>query len=352
MFPQLVLVCLSLLCTTFFYSTTLAASKKKGRDDIVLEERLNDENFQKWLKEFKPVARKEADITSEEFDRFFKGVKFNPKVVRLDRNQPEFKMSWKTYKGIILGKNKSRVKGGAKALMDPEILKQVTAVEKKYGVPKKYIIALWGVESNFGALVGGYNVVEALATLVFEGRRKKFFTTELVATLKALKSGDITPEKALGSWAGAMGQCQFMPTTYQGYAQDWDGDGKRDIWGNRGDVFASIANLIKSNGWQGSVWGVPVGFVELVDKKHQGVKVQKTLAEWQEMGVRRVNNLHFRNLKLKASLVCYDDCREAYLVFNNYRAVMKWNNSNFFATAVGLLGDAIEAEWRKMKKKG
>jgi membrane-bound lytic murein transglycosylase B len=217
-------------------------------------------------------------------------------------------------------------------------------VSQRYGVQPQFIVALWGIESDFGQQTGGFSVVAALATLAYDGRRAAFFRRELLDALKILDRGDITPAAMKGSWAGAMGQSQFMPSSFLRYAVDFNGDGRRDIWSDGPDLFASIANYLRSVGWHaGETWGraivLPPGF----DMRQAGLERLKPVVEWAALGVRRTDGLPLdSNDPPAAVLLPGGETGPAFLVYDNFRVILRWNRSNYFATAVGLLADRIE----------
>jgi len=163
-------------------------------------------------------------------------------------------------------------------------------VAQKYGVQARFIVAFWGIETDFGRITGGFPLVPALATLAYDGRRSAYFRKELLNALEILDGGHIAPKDMVGSWAGAMGQCQFMPSSFLNFAVDGDGDGRKDIWTNRKDVFASAANYLSRSGWKGDqTWGRQVRLPDGFDAKLADLDVRKTLAEWQGLGVRRLD---------------------------------------------------------------
>lgn len=187
-------------------------------------------------------------------------------------------------------------------------------------------------------------MVDALSTLAYDGRRSKYFRTELMNALKILNEGHITPEDMKGSWAGAMGQSQFMPSSFLNFAEDFDGDGHKDIWGTQADVFASAANYLARSGWDDSMtWGREVSIPKGLDTKSLAtLKVRKPLSAWQSLGVRQLDGSNLPGRDLSASLVMPDGkTGRAYLVYKNFRTIMKWNRSTYFALAVGRLADGI-----------
>ena len=287
-------------------------------------------------------------------DESFANVTFHKRAVKADRNQPEKVETLDTYLPKRLPKWK--VKRARDMYKKHQVLLEKVAAE--YGVQARFIVALWGLETNFGKIMGNYNVISALSTLAYEGRREVFFKKQLWAALKILKEGHIDITNMKGSWAGAMGQNQFMPTSFVAYAVDGDGDGKKDIWGNQADVFSSMANYLKKEGWNDELtWGrqvkLPDGFdTALAIPKNTGgrknwlkawAKTEKTLAQWQELGVRRTDGTNLPKVDIKAALVFPDDANgRAYLAYNNYKSLMHWNLSYYFVSSVGHLSDHIK----------
>jgi membrane-bound lytic murein transglycosylase B len=199
------------------------------------------------------------------------------------------------------------------------------------------------MESDFGRITGNYMVVSSLATLAYDGRRGPYFRSELISALRILDQGNVGVGAMTGSWAGAMGQCQFMPSTFLRYAVDYDGDGRRDIWGDRADVLGSIANFLAHLGWRnGESWGrrvlLPAGF----DSRWTGLGVRRPTGEWSRMGVKSLNAGPLGAREIEASLVMPDGAGgPALLVYDNFRTIMRWNKSTYFAAAVGYLADAM-----------
>ncbi len=265
-----------------------------------------DAGFQAWLQGVRREALGQG-IDAGTLDRAFRGVEPIPRVLELDRSQPEFKLSWQEYLERVV--SEERVARGRENLRANAAL--LSRISDSYGVPSNVIVALWGIESNYGTRMGTFLVVGALATLAYNGRRPKYFRAELMAALKILAQGHITPERMLGSWAGAMGQCQFMPTSFLALAVDGDGDGKRDIWGTKADVFASAANYLRKSGWQASQrWGE-----EVTGQSSAGAGGRLVTPEG--AGGR------------------------TYRVTSNFNAIRRWNPSDFFALAVGILSDRV-----------
>ena len=216
-------------------------------------------------------------------------------------------------------------------------------IGQQYDVQPRFIVALWGIETNYGKNTGGYRIVNALATLAFDGRRSQYFRTELFNAFRILQEGHISPELMKGSWAGAMGQCQFMPSSFLRLAVDYDGDGRKDIWKTAADVFASAANYLSQSGWRGSqTWGRQVQLPGSFNNTDASLKIKKSLTSWQKIGVRRLNGRSLPLVDIQGSVVLPDGKGgPAYLVYENFRVIMKWNRSTYFATSVGLLADAL-----------
>src|SRR5215212_9270261 len=218
-------------------------------------------------------------------DVAFRSVQFLPRVVELDRKQPERKFTFAEYLAKVV--TQQRLDDARQKLVENGTLLQ--HVWQRFQVQPRFFVALWGVESDFGRTMGSYSVPAALATLAFEGRRGPMFRAELIAALKILDQGNVRTDSMVGSWAGAMGQCQFMPSTFLSYAVDFDGDGRRDIWNNRTDVLGSIANYLARLGWRGNEsWGREVVVPSNFDTRLVGLDNRRPVAEWLRMGVRPV----------------------------------------------------------------
>jgi membrane-bound lytic murein transglycosylase B len=270
-------------------------------------------------------------------DAVLRHVEYLPRVIELDRKQPEHTTTFSEFIEKIV--TPQRTADGRAALTENWPLLQ--RVQQRYGVQPRFIVALWALESNFGTLMGKYSVPSALATLAFDGRRGPYFRAELIAALRILDQGNIRLDAMVGSWAGAMGQCQFMPSTFLNYAVDFDGDGRRDIWGDRADVLGSIANYIAQLGWHGNEgWGRSVQVPNDFDTRQTGLEIRRPTAEWSRLGVHAADASPLPGVE--ASLVMPDGAGgPALLVYDNFRTIMKWNKSTYFAASVGLLADSF-----------
>jgi membrane-bound lytic murein transglycosylase B len=294
------------------------------------------DDFAAFLTSIQAEARS-AGIRPATLDRAFAGVVPNQKVLDRDRHQPESTWTWARYRSVVV--NDKRIADGRQAVTANRALFQ--RVAQYYGVGAGVIAGIWGVESNFGAGTGDFRVVEALATLAWEGRRASFFRSELIAALKILDHGDVAPSGMTGSYAGAMGQPQFMPTSYLRYAVDFEGNGRRDIWTSKADVLGSIANYLARSGWRANeTWGQEVNAPPGVDAFGRDTK--RTLSEWSRAGVRPVNGQWAAATDTPAGLVAPDGAGgEAFVVFSNFSAIRRYNPSDFYAIAVGLIGDQV-----------
>lgn len=267
-----------------------------------------DPKFSGWLAGLRADALR-AGVDQGTLDSAFSNIQLIPRVMELAHNQPEFKMSFDQYLAVVV--SPERVTRGRALLKENRVL--LSRFAGSYGVPEPILTALWGIESNYGTRLGDFEVVSALATLAYNGFRAKFFREQLIAALKIVSQGHIGLHGMKGSWAGAMGQCQFIPTSFLAYAADGDGDGRKDIWTNKADVFASIANYIHRVGWRpGERWGEEVA---------SGTPARK--------GERIVRPAGANG--------------PAYRTTENFRVILRWNQSDFFGLAVGILSDRISA---------
>jgi membrane-bound lytic murein transglycosylase B len=298
--------------------------------------------FLAWLAALRDEARAKG-IGQPTIEAALSDVKPIPRVLELDRAQPEFKLTYRQYMDRVAPA--SRVEKGRQRIREHKAL--LDAVTRKYGVPARFVVALWGIETDFGRVTGGFRVVPALATLAYDGRRSAFFRGELLNALTILDGGHATPKTMVGSWAGAMGQVQFMPSSFLRYAVDHDGDGKRDLWGSTADALASAANYLSKSGWRAEEnWGFevrlpPEGFAEA----KTDLETKLAMTDWAKRGVTQPNGKPVAGQDLAASMVLPEGAGgPAYLVGDNYRIIMKWNRSHFFALAAGSLADRIGAK--------
>lgn len=266
-------------------------------------------------------------------------LELDPRVIKLDRKQPENKITLSKYLSNTISDR--RITTG-RAMMEEyrDVLARISA---QYGVQPEYIVALWGIESDYGSYQGNFSVVRSLATLAYEGRRRDFFTSELISALRILEKEGMSSGDLTGSWAGAMGNCQFMPSTFEKFAADGDGDGHRDIWSSVPDTLASIANYLHSLGWKDDRgWGAKAEVPEGFGEKYISMNHMKTAGEWKALGARWDDNGAIRSDGTPLSAIYAGKPDEGvYLITSNYKAILQWNRSRYFATAVGTLADAI-----------
>jgi membrane-bound lytic murein transglycosylase B len=298
----------------------------------------NFSSFNEWLAFFKKEATRKG-ISRNAVQAAFENVQLVDKVVQFDRKQKEYSLSFINYMNNSI--SLSRIKRGKRKMKEnAEILHRI---QGKYGVPPEILVALWGLESDFGGFTGNFSTVNTLATLAYEGRRRNFFTNELFCALAMLDSGNITVQEMTGSWAGAMGQPQFMPSTFYHYAVDGNGDGKKDLWKNTNDVLSSAAHYLSQSQWKtGEKWGVEVILPKNFDPYEAQLSVEKTLQEWKSLGVKKSNGKELRGTTLKGSILLPSGFSgPAFLVFHNFRVIREWNKSVNYALAVGHLSDRI-----------
>lgn len=310
------------------------------------------QTFAEWQAGFRKEALA-AGIRADLFDRAFAGVSPDMSVIKADRSQPEFSRPvWEYLEGAL---SPLRVRRGQALMQQHAAILQ--SIEQRYGVDRQVLVSVWGMESNFGQFQGSKSVINSLATLAYEGRRPGFAQAQLIAALQILQQGDIAPEKMLGSWAGAMGQTQFIPTTYNTHAVDFDGDGRRDIWGSATDALASTAHYLQSSGWQrGQPWGFEVRVQPGFDYPLADGAIRKSVSEWLQLGVSLPDGAQVPAgaEHLSAALLLPAGHRgPAFLVLDNFRAILKYNNSSSYALAVGLLSERfsgaglINGSWPK-----
>jgi membrane-bound lytic murein transglycosylase B len=294
--------------------------------------------FPAFLAAIRAEARR-AGIRAATLDQAFEGVRPNPKILELDHHQPEFSLSWAQYKARVLPQ--TRLDQGRDAYGRNAML--LTSLTRTYPADPRIVVGIWGLESGFGAHTGKYRIVEALSTLAYDGRRAGYFRAELINALKILDHGDITPQAMTGSWAGAMGQPQFMPSSYLHYAVDADGDGRRDIWTDQADIFGSVANYLARCGWHpGEPWGQPIQVPNTLGPAGTGRDIVKSLGQWQALGIRRIDGRGFSRTDIPGAVIMPDgQGGEAYMVYRNFNVIRRYNPSDYYALAVGLLGYAV-----------
>lgn len=328
----------NLLCSAVFTAFLLPGAAQASE---------RQENFQKFLLEL------QNEMTEQKLDPeyFIRAVgddfSIDEKAIERMHNQPEFKMTFAKYTGSML--SDARIKKGREMLRQHE--EDLQRVSGAYGVPPEVMVSLWGIESYYGKWAGRHRIARSLATLAFDSHRKDFFKRELFAAVKILQEGHINPQDLRGSWAGAMGQSQFMPTSFLAYAADGDADGKKDIWKNESDVFASTANYLKRHDWvTGQNWGQRVVLTEILpplELSARGLSRHKTVAEWEEIGVVAASEKDpvSDNKQEKARLyIPNGPSGEAFLVYSNFDTILDWNRSSFFAYSVLALADEIAKE--------
>lgn len=306
------------------------------------------DKFNSWRATFRTKALKEG-ISEATFDRALGGITPNPKVMEANDRQPEFtRPVWEYLDGAV---SDQRISNGRVRYVDHQGL--YTRLERKYGVEGRFLVAIWGLETSYGAITGGHNLFEALATLAYDGRRTAYGESQLLAALKIVERGDKPFDRMVGSWAGAIGQTQFIPTTYLQYAVDEDGDGRRDLFDSVPDVMASTANYLASSGWrQGESWGREVVLPADFDYALAGEKDGLPYSKWRALGVMNTERALVPDSNIVASLLVPAGHRgPAFLTLANFNAILRYNNSTSYALAIGHLADRIiggppfKAEW-------
>ncbi|CAN5865515.1 lytic murein transglycosylase [soil metagenome] len=294
-------------------------------------------SFDEWARDFYSRAVK-AGLPSALLDRELAGLVPDPRVENLDTRQPEFAKPFGDYiKGVV---SEDRVAIAARR--KPAIASTLSGIESRYGVPGDILMAIWAMETGFGAVMGDFDVIRSMATLASEGRRQQFAEDQLMAALRIIGSGEFSRAQLRGSWAGAMGQTQFIPTSFLSTAVDGDGDGRRDVWGSSADALASAANLLAKGGWQrGQGWArevtVPEGFDYSLTEGPREIPDW-----WAQQGVRRTDGLPWSTADqaAKAMLIAPTGAQgPAFLLFPNHFVIRKYNNATTYALGVGLLAD-------------
>ncbi|MFS4437198.1 lytic murein transglycosylase [Paracoccaceae bacterium GXU_MW_L88] len=296
-------------------------------------------SFESWRNDFRSRALS-AGIRADVFDSAFAGISMDNEVVRLDGQQAEFsKQIWEYLDGAV---SSDRI--GTGRAKSQEWSRTLDGIESRYGVDKRAVLAIWGMETNYGGFMGNKSVIGSLATLAYEGRRRSFAEEQLIAALRILQSGDTSPGNMRGSWAGAMGHTQFMPTSYLTYAQDYYGDGRRDIWdaGNPTDALASTAYYLKQNGWvKGQPWGVEVAVPSGFNYALADEQTKQSVSAWRSLGVTTPSGGSVPDYGTAGMIAPGGANGPKFLVFNNFSVIKTYNNSTSYAMGVGHLGDRI-----------
>lgn len=293
--------------------------------------------FAEWLAELRSEALAQG-ISESLLDEALSTIEEPiPRVIELDQSQPEFVQTFSNYMNNRI--SQARIERGQTLLEEHSEL--FSRIAREYGVQAHYLVSFWALESNFGDFTGGFSVLNALATLAYDPRRSGFFRNELLTALKILDAGHISVENMSGSWAGAMGQCQFMPSTFDRYAVDGDNDGRIDIWNSLPDIFASAANFLSKSGWRPDErWGREVMLPQGFDFTQSGTGIRKTVSEWNALGVKRADGSPLGNASLEGSIILPAGASgPAFLAYNNFRTTMVWNRSTYYAISVGHLAD-------------
>jgi len=312
----------SLIASIFITQTALADDAGFTACISKLQARARAENLPGWI-----------------VDQVLPGLTQQPRVIELDRRQPEFARTFANYLNARV--TPARIEQGRRLLDEyAPFLHELTV---RYGVPGRYLIAFWGLETNFGGYIGRMRTLDSLATLACDQRRSEFFTGELMTALALMQRESLTPDQMRGSWAGAVGHTQFMPSAYSRYAVDGDGDGRINLWNSERDALASSANLLAQLGWQrGERWGrevlLPAGF----PYEQSGLTNRRPMNDWKRLGVRLISKASLPDVDIDAAVILpAGHTGPSFLVYPNFDIIMRWNRSEFYALSVGLLADRI-----------
>ncbi|MDP3559833.1 MAG: lytic murein transglycosylase [Legionellaceae bacterium] len=294
-------------------------------------------NFKVWLNQIRQEAIAQG-VSPAVVDAAFAGIKEpNHRITHFSHSQPEHRLTYQKYLSTRV--DKYRIYMGQKQFEKNRTL--LEGVGRDFGVDPCFVAAFWGLETSYGTYMGDFPVVKSLVTLAYESDRPDFFRKQLFIALHILNEGHVSLANFKGEWAGASGQPQFLPSSWVEYAVDYDKDGRKDIWGSKPDVFASIANYMKKNGWQaGQPWAVYVKLPPHFDKALEGKQIIKPVSEWNAMGVRTANGSELPYAHLQASIV-EPLGGPIFLAYPNYKMILKYNNSIYYAGAVGYLADKI-----------
>jgi len=306
----------------------------------------NSHSFEDFLSNIRQIAT-EQGVSKSTIDKAFFGLSPNLDILEADAKQAEFSQNFWHY--INKRVNQTRLNNGYDTLKQNTLL--LNKVSQKYGVPDYILVAFLGLESNYGTYTGKLSLIQSLATLAFDPRRSDFFTRELVTLLKLIDKGKI-PIDAKGSWAGAMGAVQFMPSNVLAYGVDADKDGDIDLWSSQDDIYASAANFLKYLGWKkGEKWGREVTIPKNFDYRLTGLQNKKKVTEWGSLGVQKANGSALPNSSMEGSLIVpMGHQGPAFLVYQNFRVILGWNRSQLYALSVGYLADRINGQGRLRAK--
>jgi len=302
--------------------------------------------FEDFLVQIRQMAT-EQGVSKATIDKAFFQLSPRPEALKEDTEQPEFNQNFWSY--VNKRVTQTRLNNGYDTLKQNSSLLNKTT--QQYGVPAYVLVSFLGIESNYGYHTGSHNLVQSLATLAYDRRRSNFFTRELIELLKLIDKNKI-PLDAKGSWAGAMGAVQFMPTSVQAYGVDANKDGKIDLWNDKQDIYASAANFLKKNGWtKGEKWGREASIPKNFDYKQTGLGIKKSVNDWAKLGILRANRNRLPNSNMKASLIVPMGHRgPAFLVYRNFDVIMDWNRSISYAISVGYLADRINGSGKLIAK--
>lgn len=298
--------------------------------------RTNQPNWHKWLKELRQEAIADG-MNPNLFDKIFHNMKPNKRLLRLDRTQPETRLTYYKYRNTR--GDAYRIKLGHREYKrHKKLLKQIG---RQYGVDPCIIVAIWGLESSYGRYMGNFNVIRSLTTLAYDSRRSVFFRKELLLALRMVNEGHVDVENFKGEWAGASGQSQFLPSSWYKYAVDYDLDGRKDIWQTHGDIFASIANYLRSNNWQtNQPRKIEVILPSNFNSNLIGLTHTKTIQEWHHLGIQIKIGQQWPNKNLNASII-YPYGGPYFMVFNNFKTLLSWNYSTYYAGTVDYVARKI-----------
>jgi membrane-bound lytic murein transglycosylase B len=294
--------------------------------------------YERFVRTFWASAKK-AGVSRATYDKAFAGLTPDPEVLKKNAYQPEFKIPPAHY--VILAVTDTRIRVGKEMLA--KYKSELDAIEKQYGVDRHVLLAIWGMETNFGTFMGKMNVIRSLSTLAYKGRRAKFGRGELIAALRMMERGVVPEGPMMGSWAGAMGHTQLIPTNYLKFAVDFNGDGKRDIWNTPVEALASTANFLSRQNWKpGKTWGYEVKLPARVGKGYAGRRRSRSLAKWTKLGVKRVRGEDYPRPGDKAYLYLPEGVKgPAFLLINNFRVIMRYNAAHTYALSVAHLASRI-----------